>query len=126
MIRKHIFTVRWEREGTRAFPEFERYVYCDWPETLPPNDTLPPTAVLLDLSKQEMEQKLADELPEDCRHALAILRGMQLRCRFSPETQGPYVLDDPHQLWDEELLLSWIGNATDRELDALHSKYRRC
>lgn len=125
MIRKHIFNVRWEREGTRAYPTFERYTCCDWPEDTIPNDAVAPTAALLDLSIEEMEKKAMDLLPQDCREALSLLHGMRIRCRFSPETLGPYVIDDPEALWDEETLLSWVAHATDRELESHNVRGRR-
>lgn len=125
MIRKHIFNVRWEREGTRAYPTFERYTCCDWPEDTIPNDAVAPTAALLDLSIEEMEKKAIALLPQDCQEALSLLRGMHVRCRFSPETKGPYILDDPDQSVDEETLLAWVANASDHELEALHHRHRR-
>ncbi len=124
-IRKHLFTLRWEREGRRAYPVFERYACCDWPIDVIPNDAVAPTAALLDLSVKQMEEKAVALLPQDCREALSLLRGMALRCRFSPETQGPYVLDDPDQTVDEASLLTWVEHASDIELDALHTRHRK-
>lgn len=124
-IRKHIFTVRWERVGTKAYPTFERYTCCDWPDDVLPNDAIVPTAALLDLTKIEMERKLTSLLPQDCQEALAMLQGMFARCRYSTETKGPFILDDPDHVIDEDTLLMWVAHTTEKELNKLHARNRR-
>lgn len=122
MIRKHIFTVRWERRGWEAVPTFERYTFCDWPEDMPDNDALPAIGVLTGRDPHEYMTSL---LPQDCKEALSVLAGMEVRCRYSNDTKGPYIIDDPESLFDEDLLLMVVAHASDKELDGYHMRRRK-
>ena len=117
-MKKHLFTVRWERDGTRAYATFERLFSFNWPDTLPDNEHVPvmlkARAKVLGMSELEATENMFKSLPDECQQALEMLQGMRLRSRFSPETQGPYLIDDPEEVLTPERLLTFVTFSEDR------------
>ena len=112
-MKKHLFTIRWEREGTTAFPVFEFYRAFDWPDTVLPNVAIDCAARIMDTTREKILQKQIASLPPDAAEVMRMLQGLYLRCRFSPETEGPYMVLDPDDSLTEELLLTWVTHSED-------------
>jgi hypothetical protein len=113
-MRKHLFTIRWMRKGTTAFPALEFHRVFDWPDTIPPNDAIKCAARIIGTTPEKIMEKHAAGLPPDAEEVMRLLPGLHLRCRFSPETEGPYLVPDSDNLLSEELLLTWVTYNEDK------------
>lgn len=107
-MKKHLFTIRWEREGRRAYPTFEHYSAFDWPDTVPPNVSIKAAAKVRGVTEETLMRQAIAQLPPDAHDAMRLVAGLSLRCRYSPETQGPYLIPDPDNTLTEEALLTWV------------------
>jgi len=113
-MRKHLFTIRWERKGREAFPVFEFLFSFDWPDSIPPNEAIAAAARILGTTQQKMIDKQVAGLPANAAEAMRMLPGLHLRARYSPETMGPYIIPDPDKLLSEELLLTWVAHNEEK------------
>lgn len=117
-MKKHLFTIRWEREGRVAYPTFEAYLAFDWPDNIPPDVALNAAAKIRGISKQSVMERVIKTLPPECNEAMQALRVMHLRSRYSPETEGPFLVTDPEGTLTEEQLLMWVEHSKPAELRA--------
>lgn len=120
-MRKHLFTLRWQREGRTVKPEFEAFISFEWPDDMMPNEDLDAAEVMLSGSRDRLVGQLAKTLPNDCKEAIKALRWMDIRARYSPETEGPYLIEDPGKSFDEASILKWISECDDDELRNYHT-----
>ena len=117
-MKKHLFTVRWEREQTRAWPTFEAYLAFDWPDSIMPDIAIKAAAKVRGVPEVTITKQVMTNLPVECKEAMTALRMMHRRARYSPETEGPYMVADPEGTLTEEQLLLWIEHSKPAELKA--------
>jgi hypothetical protein len=118
-MKKHVFLVKWHRDGRVVTPVLDAYAGCVWPLSPEDKDVVAARALLAMIGGQEA-------LPDDVKQFLSSYTGMTLRLRYqSGDTTGPYMVDDVDEALDAETLNDWVGSITDEELHRYHINAQR-
>lgn len=86
-----------------------------------PNEDLEAAEVMQSGSRDQLVKQLTKDLPPDCIEACKALKWMDIRARYSPETEGPYLIEDPGKQHTEQSILQWIAECDDEELRNYHT-----
>ncbi len=118
-MKKHMFLVRWYREGRIVTPVLDMHMSCVWP--LGPEDKDPIAARAL----LSMVGGTAN-LPDEVKKFLDAYKGMSLRMRYnSDDMQGPYLVDDYEGTYTRETLVDWLRTVSDKDLERYHVGARK-
>lgn len=104
-MRKHLFTLRRvpdDHDPTRCSVEYECYFMCEWPIQSVPFD-----ADGEDIAKAYLVMIGGpDNLPGPVKDFCHAATALKLRSRYSPETDGPFLITDmDDSLTKEDVLL---------------------
>ena len=95
-MKKHLFLLGWEREDRVVKRRFEMYIACGWPS--------PPDATWKDVEAMAVMAD-GEGLPTLVEQMCYAVFPMTLRARYAGDgVTGPYVVDDPEDLTQEQLL----------------------
>lgn len=116
---KHLFLVRWVREGRVASPVVDMHASCVWPLGPEDNDTVSAKALGAMIGGYE-------NLPPDVRSFCSAYWGMSLRMRYNPsDMSGPYVLNDADEVMGRDDVQRWVEGLSDGELSRYHANSLR-
>jgi hypothetical protein len=118
-MRKHVFLVRWKREGRIVTPVLDAYATCIWPLGPEDNDVVSARALLAMIGGQP-------NLPDDVKSFCSAYTAILLRLRYqNGDTTGPYMINDVDNMHTDQSIQEWIINVPDDELHRYHVNNQR-
>lgn len=118
-MRKHVFLVRWKREGRTVTPMLDAYASCIWPLGPEDNDVTSARALVAMIDGY-------DNLPKEVKQFLSAYTGMMLRLRYqSGDTTGPYMINDVDDVHTDQTIQEWLVTAPDAEIARYHANCQR-
>ena len=118
-MRKHVFLVKWRREGRVSTPLLDAYATCVWPLGPEDNDNLSARALVAMIDGH-------DNLPPEVKSFMHAYQGMVLRLRYqSGDTTGPYMINDDDEVHTDQTIQEWLVTAPDEELHRYHVNANR-
>lgn len=116
---KHLFLVRWVREGRVSSPMLEMYASCVWPLGPEDNDVVSAKALGAMIGGYE-------NLPHDVRSFCSAFWAMTLRMRYNQsDMTGPYILNDVEEVMGRGDVQRWVEDVSYAELSRYHAAAAR-